>query len=238
LQIIAMACAGAAVRARAGIVLARRSDMAAKRSASERRPGAMNTPVQARDDSSAGAADIGTLRPMAKADLDRVLAVEVQAYGFPWSRGNFADSLAAGYTAELLEQRNCTLIGYYLGMPGVGEMHLLNLTVAPAFQGRGFAHRLMDRLEARARELGLTSLWLEVRASNARARALYGRRGFTEVGVRRGYYPAASSRREDAVVMSRLLAGAHCDATADATADDSAKDGIRFGTREDAHGAR
>jgi ribosomal-protein-alanine N-acetyltransferase len=238
LQIIAMACAGAAVRARAGIVLARRSDMAAKRSAAERRPGAMNTPVQARNDSSAGAADIGTLRPMAKADLDRVLAVEVQAYGFPWSRGNFVDSLAAGYTAELLEQHDGSLLGYYLGMPGVGEMHLLNLTVAPAFQGRGLAHRLMDRLEARARELGLTSLWLEVRASNARARALYSRRGFTEVGMRRGYYPAPSSRREDAVVMSRSLEGTHRDAPADAMANGGMKDWNRAGTREDAHGAR
>ena len=233
-----MACAGAAVRARAGIVLARRSDMAAKRSAAERRPGAMNTPVQARNDSSAGAADIGTLRPMAKADLDRVLAVEVQAYGFPWSRGNFVDSLAAGYTAELLEQHDGSLLGYYLGMPGVGEMHLLNLTVAPAFQGRGLAHRLMDRLEARARELGLTSLWLEVRASNARARALYSRRGFTEVGMRRGYYPAPSSRREDAVVMSRSLEGTHRDAPADAMANGGMKDWNRAGTREDAHGAR
>jgi ribosomal-protein-alanine N-acetyltransferase len=238
LQIIAMACAGAAVRARAGIVLARRSDMAAKRSAAERRPGAMNTPVQARNDSSAGGADIGTLRPMAKADLDRVLAVEVQAYGFPWSRGNFVDSLAAGYTAELLEQHDGSLLGYYLGMPGVGEMHLLNLTVAPAFQGRGLAHRLMDRLEARARELGLTSLWLEVRASNARARALYSRRGFTEVGMRRGYYPAPSSRREDAVVMSRSLEGTHRDAPADAMANGGMKDWNRAGTREDAHGAR
>ena len=44
--------------------------------------------------------------------------------------------------------------------------------------------------------------WLEVRASNARARSLYARRGFNEVGLRRGYYPAAQGQREDAVVMS------------------------------------
>lgn len=198
----------------------------------------MGTPMQARDMSSAGATDASMLRPMSATDLDRVLAVEVQAYGFPWSRGNFIDSLAAGYTAELLEQANGTLLGYYLALPGVGEMHLLNLTVAPAFQGRGLAHRLMDRLEARARELGLTSLWLEVRASNARARALYGRRGFAEVGVRRGYYPAPSSRREDAVVMSRTLEDAHRNEPDAAAADGAVRERHRCGVQEDAHGAR
>jgi ribosomal-protein-alanine N-acetyltransferase len=143
------------------------------------------------------------LRPMTPADLDRVLAVELRAYGFPWSRGNFSDSLAAGYAAELLLGADDTLIGYYLALPGVDELHLLNLTVDPAHQGRGWGHRLMDRFEQRAHELGLPMLWLEVRAGNARARALYRRRGYAEVGLRRGYYPAAGSKREDAVVMSR-----------------------------------
>jgi ribosomal-protein-alanine N-acetyltransferase len=162
-------------------------------------------PLRARGGWPAGTADVGALRPMATTDLDRVLAVEMQAYSFPWSRGNFVDSLAAGYVAELLEPAHGPLLGYYLALPGVGEMHLLNLTVAPEFQGRGLAHRLMDRLEARAQELGLPSLWLEVRASNVRARELYRCRGFAEVGLRRGYYPAPGSKREDAVVMSRTL---------------------------------
>jgi ribosomal-protein-alanine N-acetyltransferase len=157
---------------------------------------------------------------MSVSDLGRVLAVEVQAYSFPWSRGNFSDSLSAGYTAELLERpQDGALLGYYLAMAGVDELHLLNLTVAPAHQGQGLAHRLMDRLETRARELGMASLWLEVRAGNARARALYRRRGYAEVGLRRGYYPAAGSRREDAVVMSRAMqsgpgAATCCTATA------------------------
>jgi ribosomal-protein-alanine N-acetyltransferase len=154
--------------------------------------------------------DVGTpagpvLRPMTPADLDRVLAVEVRAYSFPWSRGNFSDSLAAGYLAELLLQADDTVIGYYLALPGVDELHLLNLTVDPAHQGRGWGHRLMDRFEQRARDDGLASLWLEVRAGNAPARALYRHRGYAEAGLRRGYYPAAGSKREDAVVMSRRL---------------------------------
>lgn len=148
------------------------------------------------------------LRPMRWDDLDRVLAVERAAYDFPWTRGNFVDSLAAGYLAEMLVDDRLGLVGYFVAMAGVDEMHLLNLTVAPAQQRRGHARRLLDVLEKRCRDQGLATLWLEVRASNQRARQIYARRGFAEVGQRPGYYPAAKSAREDAVVMSLALVGA------------------------------
>jgi ribosomal-protein-alanine N-acetyltransferase len=139
-------------------------------------------------------------------DLDRVLEVERTAYSFPWTRGNFVDSLAAGYLAEMLLDDRGALVGYYLAMQGVEEMHLLNLTVAPARQRRGHARTLLDALEQRCLERGVPKLWLEVRASNARARQVYAARGFAEVGLRRGYYPAGKGQREDAIVMSRSLA--------------------------------
>jgi ribosomal-protein-alanine N-acetyltransferase len=138
-------------------------------------------------------------------DLDRVLAVERAAYSFPWSRGNFVDSLAAGYLAEMLLDDRAGLLGYYVAMAGVDEMHLLNLTVAPAQQRRGHSRTLLDALESRCRERNVATLWLEVRASNARARQVYARRGFAEVGLRRGYYPAGKAQREDAIVMSLAL---------------------------------
>jgi len=134
-------------------------------------------------------------------DLDRVMQVEVLAYSFPWSRGNFQDSLKSGYVAELLEASAELLLGYYVAMPGVDELHLLNITVVPDFQRCGQGRALLDRLEWQARQRALSSIWLEVRASNTRARYLYGARGFVEQGVRRGYYPAGGLRREDAVVM-------------------------------------
>ncbi len=148
------------------------------------------------------------LRAMRAADLEAVLAIESQAYSHPWTRGNFIDSLAAGYLAELLLDADAQMIGYFVAMTGVGEMHLLNLTVAPALQGQGHGGRLLDVLAQRCRERALPLLWLEVRAGNARARALYQRRGFAEVGLRRQYYPAGSGQREDAVVMKRVLADA------------------------------
>ncbi len=138
---------------------------------------------------------------MQAGDLDRIMEVEVRAYSFPWSRGNFLDSLKSGYVSELLTTEDEVLLGYYVAMPAVDELHLLNITVVPDFQRCGIGRALLDRLEWQARQRGLAAIWLEVRASNTRARYLYGARGFVEQGIRRGYYPAAGSRREDAVVM-------------------------------------
>lgn len=146
-----------------------------------------------------------TQRRMAVSDLKAVLAIEAGAYSFPWSRGNFIDSLSAGYIADLLlEADRQTLVGYFVAMPGVDELHLLNLTVGRDWQGRGHGHALLDAVLAAGRERALATLWLEVRQSNARALALYRSRGFADVGLRRGYYPAAEGR-EDAVVMQLAL---------------------------------
>ncbi len=150
-------------------------------------------------------------RALTTADLPRVLPVEMRAYSHPWSRGNFIDSLAAGYHAALLLEPGApgdpcgdTLCGYYVAMAGVDELHLLNLTVVPERQGAGLGHVLMDAVEALARRLVLPRVLLEVRPSNGRARALYARRGFAEIGRRRGYYPAAQGR-EDALVLALEL---------------------------------
>jgi ribosomal-protein-alanine N-acetyltransferase len=140
-------------------------------------------------------------QPLQSDHLDRVMEVEARAYSFPWSRGNFLDSLRSGHVSELLATQDKVLLGYYVAMPGVDELHLLNITVVPDFQRCGLGRVLLDRLEWQARQRGLAAIWLEVRASNTRARYLYGARGFVEQGIRRGYYPAAGSRREDAVVM-------------------------------------
>lgn len=142
-------------------------------------------------------------RAMTVRDLDAVLTIEQRAYSFPWSRGNFTDSLAAGYLAELWSLDDAVL-GYLVAMPGVDELHLLNITVAPEHQGCGHGRLMMAALQAHARRTGAAALWLEVRESNHRARALYRGLGYAEVGLRRGYYPAAV-RREDAVVMRLAL---------------------------------
>ncbi len=145
-----------------------------------------------------------TRRPMTVHDLDAVLAVEARSYSHPWSRGNFTDSLAAGYLAEVLLADGGDVAGYFIAMAGVDELHLLNITVAPEWQGQGQGSALLDVVQGQARARGLMTLWLEVRHGNERARALYRRLGFAEVGLRRAYYPGAV-HREDAIVMSLAL---------------------------------
>ncbi|MEO5732442.1 MAG: ribosomal protein S18-alanine N-acetyltransferase [Rubrivivax sp.] len=146
-------------------------------------------------------------RPMTLGDLDAVAAIESRAYSHPWSHGNFVDSLVAGYFADVLDDPAHGPIGYFVAMAGVDELHLLNITVAPDWQRRGFGSLLLDTVRLLAVRAGHASLWLEVRESNLRALALYGRRGFVHVGTRRDYYPAAP-QRENAVVMRLALAPA------------------------------
>ena len=142
------------------------------------------------------------LRPMSVASLDGVLELELAVYPFPWTRGNFVDSLVAGYTAWTLNHVDGDLVGYCVAMPGAGEMHLLNITIAPAARRRGHARRLLGELARLCRSRRATRLWLEVRESNGEAREVYRRLGFAQVGRRKGYYPAPEGRREDAIVMS------------------------------------
>lgn len=141
-------------------------------------------------------------RPMTVPLLDAVAAVEQQAYAFPWSRGNFIDSLAAGYSATVLQASDGELIGYSVAMRGVDEVHLLNITVAPRWQRRGHGQALLDEVVAQVRAAGLPTLLLEVRTSNDGARLMYERAGFLHIGQRKGYYPAPHGQREDAFVMA------------------------------------
>lgn len=141
--------------------------------------------------------------PMTEARLDAVVAIEQRAYEHPWTRGNFADSLRAGYQAQMLCAGDVVL-GYFVAMRGVDEVHLLNITVDPDYQGQGWGRVLLDALALWSRSVGTEWLWLEVRTSNLRAQRIYERYGFRRVGERRSYYPARMGR-EDAIVMSCKL---------------------------------
>lgn len=144
------------------------------------------------------------LEPLTLTWLDAVLEVEQRAYSHPWTRGNFTDALASGYQAQVLVAGD-TLLGYYLAMMGVDESHLLNITVNPDYQRQGWARLLLEALRLWSRGAGARYVWLEVRASNLRAQAIYVRHGYWRVGERKRYYPAENGAREDAIIMSLLL---------------------------------
>jgi len=144
---------------------------------------------------------------MQVSDLAEVLAIEQAAYPVPWSKGNFIDSLAAGYPALVLRDQQGLMLGYLLALKGPDEMHLLNLALLPEQQGRGLARLMLDELCRLSRQQDCDSLWLEVRQSNLRARRFYQRYGFEEVGMRPAYYPMPQGQREDAVLMNLTLDG-------------------------------
>lgn len=152
---------------------------------------------------------------MTHAALPQVTNMEQSAYKYPWTHGNFSDSLNSGYEMQMLIGGDVRpeLLGYFVAMKGVDEVHLLNITVAPTYQLQGWGRLMLDALALWSRGQGAQWLWLEVRASNLHAKALYIRYGFREVGLRKGYYPEGgtsllgTSAREDAVVMSFRLSG-------------------------------
>lgn len=141
--------------------------------------------------------------PMLESSLDEVVRAERELYEFPWTRGNFKDSIAAGYSClELRSERR--LVGYAVMMFGPGEAHILNLSIVAAMQRHGFGSALLGLLVEFARVRGASRIFLEVRPSNFSARQLYERAGFQMTGVRSGYYPARKGR-EDALLLERDL---------------------------------
>lgn len=143
--------------------------------------------------------------PMQTSDLDEVLTIENDVYPYPWTRGNFLDSLYSGYLAMTLRDSADALVGYFLLMLAVDEAHLLNISVRRDLHGHGVGRFQLGRVMRIAAERGMASILLEVRPSNQRAYDVYCRYGFVEIGRRKGYYPAAGNTREDAIVMRYSL---------------------------------
>jgi ribosomal-protein-alanine N-acetyltransferase len=142
--------------------------------------------------------------PLRAEHIDAVLQIEQRAYAHPWNRTNFSDAVQSGYQAQLLLADE-TLLGYFVAMEGVEEVHLLNITVAPEFQRQGWSRAMLDALTLWARGRQAQWLWLEVRVGNTRAMHVYEAQGYARVGVRKDYYPAGHGKREDAVVMGLKL---------------------------------
>jgi ribosomal-protein-alanine N-acetyltransferase len=147
--------------------------------------------------------DAPRLVRMQDGDLAEVMAIESAIYTHPWTRGNFGDSLRAGYQCWTWRLGR-ELLGYFVLLIAAGEGHLLNLSVAAARQRAGHGSGLLKEAMQIARGRGAQRIFLEVRPSNLAAKALYGRFGFREVSVRAGYYPAHDGR-EDALVLTLPL---------------------------------
>lgn len=143
------------------------------------------------------------IRAMQLADVDAVMRIEPTIFPYPWTRGNFTDSLQSGYHCLVMEAE-AEVIGYAVLMMVLDEAHLLNLSIARDQQGRGLGRELLQYAMILGRNYGGLNMFLEVRPSNLAAIGLYESMGFNEMAIRRHYYPAAHGR-EDAVLMGAAL---------------------------------
>ena len=121
----------------------------------------------------------------------------------PKCEGILRDCMRVGYTCRAATVGR-QIGGYAVMSVGAGAAHILNLCVAEAYRCRGLGQRMLASLVERASAAGMSEAFLEVRPSNTAAIRLYLSVGFEQVGMRRGYYQAASGR-EDAVVLRRML---------------------------------
>ena len=117
----------------------------------------------------------------------------------PWTLKHFADELDNPVASVDLYWCQGTLAGFLCSWLVDGELQIQNLATLPVLRRKGIAVRLLEHVIARSRAAGLTSIWLEVRTSNAPAIALYKRFGFSACGTRMAYYPDG----EDALLMKR-----------------------------------
>jgi ribosomal-protein-alanine N-acetyltransferase len=143
------------------------------------------------------------VRRMVSTDLDAVVEIEREVFLFPWTRGNFSDSIESGYHCLVLEQAG-EVFGYGVMTIGAEEAHLLTLSIAAGLQRKGWGERLLREFIQIAKERLARTMFLDVRESNRSAARLYERLGFRQIAKRRGYYPAMGGR-EDSLVMELEL---------------------------------
>lgn len=142
-------------------------------------------------------------RAMTRNDLPQVTAIEQRSTPHPWRESHFAESMKSGYQCLVAEQDH-KIIGHAVMMVAIDQADLLIITIDHVFQGQGYGQQLLDHVMEVASNKQCHTLLLEVRRSNEKAFNLYLNMGFSEIGIRRNYYPAESGR-EDAIVMAMDL---------------------------------
>lgn len=142
------------------------------------------------------------IRPASFADAAAMAAVERRCFSDPWPLEGFREVLGMPGTVALVMTDADETIAYFMAREILGTAEVLNLAVVPEYRGRGLGAALLDAGLAAVTARGGSEIFLEVRASNAVAQALYARRGFRTAGRRRGYYRRPD---EDALVLRLLI---------------------------------
>ncbi|MGE5404416.1 MAG: ribosomal protein S18-alanine N-acetyltransferase [Candidatus Saccharibacteria bacterium] len=142
------------------------------------------------------------IRDMKYKDLDQILTIENVSFPIPWSRDSYAGELKNPFATYMVAEEGFVIVGYAGVWCVFDEAHVTNVAVHPQRRGRRLGELLLMKLEEVARVRGAKRITLEVRPYNASALALYARYGFSQIGVRKGYY---SDNNEDALIMAKDL---------------------------------
>ena len=138
--------------------------------------------------------------PMASEHLDQVAEIEQICFSDPWSRRMLSEHLENECAATLVAQGgDGTILGYAGLLVVLDEGYITNVAVRPEYRRQGIAGELLGVFRRFAEGNNMAFLTLEVRDSNASARALYSKHGYREVGVRKNYY---DHPKEDAIIMT------------------------------------
>lgn len=140
------------------------------------------------------------IRPMDQTHVAQIAELEKICFSEPWSESSIASELSNPLSCWLVAVEGERVAGYIGSQTVMGETDMMNVAVAPDFRRQGVAQTLILALVDALKERGSHWLMLEVRDSNAPARALYEKLGFAEVGRRKNYY---SKPREDALILRK-----------------------------------
>lgn len=140
------------------------------------------------------------IRRMTLADVPVVHEIDVLSFSLPWPERSFRFEVAEnpvsrGWVAEVDGRIAAMLVQWFI----VDEVHIATIATHPDFRRQGIGEKLMIAALVAARAEGATRAFLEVRAGNLDAQALYKKYGFIVDGVRPGYY---KDNDEDAILMS------------------------------------
>ena len=138
--------------------------------------------------------------PMTEAHVAQVAALEQVCFSDPWSENSVRSELENPLSTWLIALEGETVLGYVGSQTVLDEADIMNVAVAPDHRRQGIARLLLERLEEALRARDVHSLTLEVRASNAPAKALYASLGYVRVGRRPNYY---FKPREDALILRK-----------------------------------
>lgn len=141
-----------------------------------------------------------TIRNMRPEDIPQIAALDAACFSLPWPEEAFASELRNALSLWLVAMDGETVAGYVGSQSVMGEADMMNLAVAPAYRRTGIAQSLVHGLLDALADRKVSSLTLEVRASNADAIALYDKLGFSQVGRRPRYY---EKPREDALILRK-----------------------------------